>query len=91
MGSYHYRPLYKVLLDKCSWVHDIVAIISGPTGGMSLDYPKGALNVKYSYLMEMRGEGTYGFIAPPSEILPTSLEQWAGLTAMAKYIMTIRN
>jgi len=52
-----------------------------------MDWSKGVANIKYSYIMEMRGGGTYGFLAPPSEIVPTSLENWAGVVAMAKDLM----
>ncbi|KAK2148302.1 hypothetical protein LSH36_503g01028 [Paralvinella palmiformis] len=61
--------------------------ITGTEGGLSMDWSKGVANIKYSYIMEMRGGGTYGFLAPPSEIVPTSLENWAGVVAMAKDLM----
>jgi len=45
------------------------------------DWALGSAGINYSYTLELRDEGRYGFILPPSEILPTSIETWGGLQA----------
>jgi len=95
---------------------------SGPTlyvsSGGSNDYTYGALNVTYSYVVELRDTGTtppptfphatrhtphatrhtphalmtrcagrYGFVLPPSEIVPTGEESFAAVRVFANYIL----
>jgi hypothetical protein len=36
---------------------------------------------KYSYTIELRDKGTYGFSLPASQIQPTVRETWAGVVA----------
>lgn len=43
------------------------------TGG-SMDWTYGALGVKYSYALELRDKGRYGFILPASQIAPSGEE-----------------
>jgi len=64
---------------------------SGPTlyitSGSSNDYTYGALNVTYSYTIELRDTGRYGFVLPPSEIIPTGEESFAAVRVFADYIL----
>lgn len=64
---------------------------SGPTlyvsSGGSNDYTYGALNVTYSYVVELRDTGRYGFVLPPSEIVPTGEESFAAVRVFANYIL----
>lgn len=53
------------------------------TSGTSRDYSYVGQDIKYPYTIETRGE-SYGFVAPPSEILPTAEEIWNGIKAMAR-------
>ena len=74
-------------------IYKLISYLSlnvGTEPGISMDWAKGTAGVKYSYVVEMRGGGTYGFLAPPSEILPTGQENWAGVVAMATDIMQSR-
>ncbi|CAF0942944.1 unnamed protein product [Adineta steineri] len=52
--------------------------------GGSEDWTRGALNILYSYCIELPPTGGTGFIAPVSEILKTGLETFAGVAAYLK-------
>ncbi|KAF4445460.1 carboxypeptidase A4 [Fusarium austroafricanum] len=51
------------------------------TTGDSLDYVQGVAKAKYSYTIELRDKGSYGFSLPASQIQPTVRETWAGIVA----------
>ncbi|XP_069112570.1 carboxypeptidase B-like [Argopecten irradians] len=51
-------------------------------GGI-FDWVKDVLGVKYSYALELRDDGYYGFVLPEDQIRPTVIETWAGVRAMA--------
>jgi len=50
--------------------------------GTLQDYVYGSLGVKYSFAVEPRDKGQFGFILPPSLIEPTAKELYEGLKAM---------
>ena len=52
-----------------------------------MDWALGEAGIPYSFVMELRDKGRYGFFAPPSEIIPTAQETWAFHTAALRYIM----
>ena len=58
-----------------------------PASGGSLDYALGEGGIKYSFGMELRDTGTFGFLLPPSQILPTSEETWAFHVSAARDIV----
>ena len=62
--------LYLVLLD--------------PAAGGSEDWTYGELGVKYSFSVELRDEGRYGFLLPPRQIIPTGKETFEGLKALVR-------
>jgi len=45
--------------------------------GGSLDWTLGELGIPYSYAMELRDTGLFGFLLPPNQIIPTGEEVWA--------------
>lgn len=49
----------------------------------STDYTYDNLGVKYSFTAELRDTGNYGFILPANQIVPSSIENWAGF----KYLL----
>eukprot|EP00604_Paraphysomonas_vestita_P001366 CAMPEP_0174817904 /NCGR_PEP_ID=MMETSP1107-20130205/459_1 /TAXON_ID=36770 /ORGANISM="Paraphysomonas vestita, Strain GFlagA" /LENGTH=339 /DNA_ID=CAMNT_0016029029 /DNA_START=282 /DNA_END=1301 /DNA_ORIENTATION=- len=57
-----------------------------PASGSSADYTYGVCGVKYSYGVELRDTGKYGFLLPPNQIIPSGEETYAAIIAMAKYI-----
>ncbi|XP_014483176.1 PREDICTED: carboxypeptidase B-like [Dinoponera quadriceps] len=57
-----------------------------PTSGASDDWAKGVAGIKYAYTVELRDRGTYGFLLPASQIVPTAREIWAGIRAIARLV-----
>ncbi|XP_069947767.1 carboxypeptidase B isoform X2 [Cherax quadricarinatus] len=49
--------------------------------GSSADWVYDSAKVQYSYGIELRDEGDYGYLLPPEQILPTAEETWAGIIA----------
>jgi len=54
----------------------IPCILYVASGG-SLDWVMGEAGVQFSMAMELRDTGTYGFLLPASQIIPTAEETWA--------------
>ena len=54
--------------------------------GRSADWTYGAQNVTYSYGVELRDTGKYGFILPPDQIIPSGQETLLALNALADYV-----
>jgi len=52
-----------------------------PATGASYDWAKGVAGIKYSYTIELRDRGHFGFLLPSSQIIPTGEETWDGLQA----------
>ncbi|CAG0880549.1 unnamed protein product, partial [Darwinula stevensoni] len=59
-------------------VPDVLYIASGGT----FDWTKGAAGIKYSYGIELRDRGTWGFLLPPSQIIPSGEETLDGIVAL---------
>ncbi|XP_066587739.1 carboxypeptidase B-like [Prorops nasuta] len=57
-----------------------------PTSGSSDDWAKGEAEIKYAYTLELRDRGTYGFLLPAAQIVPTARETWAGIRALARLV-----
>ncbi|KAL0119099.1 hypothetical protein PUN28_009600 [Cardiocondyla obscurior] len=57
-----------------------------PTSGASDDWAKGVASIKYAYTVELRDRGTYGFLLPATQIVPTAREIWAGIRAIARLV-----
>lgn len=47
--------------------------------GASADYSYDVTGVKYSFAIELRDTGNYGFVLPPSQIYPSGVEMWAAM------------
>ncbi|XP_010144052.1 PREDICTED: carboxypeptidase B2 [Buceros rhinoceros silvestris] len=45
------------------------------------------LGIKYSFTIELRDTGTYGFLLPPHEIKPTCLEALSAVKAIALHVL----
>lgn len=54
--------------------------------GSSRDYAKGVPGIKYSYTIELRDQGDYGFLLPPQQILQTCEETWEGVKVIARQV-----
>ena len=59
-------------------------LIADQNSGGSKDYTYGRLNIKYSFALELRDRGRYGFLLPANQIVPTAMETFEGIKAMAR-------
>ena len=50
--------------------------------GTTKDYTYGFLNIRYTFSMELRDTGKYGFLLPSHLIEPTAKEAFEGIKAM---------
>ncbi|KAI9553939.1 hypothetical protein GHT06_019210 [Daphnia sinensis] len=51
--------------------------------GSSIDWVKGAVGVKYTYTLELRDSGRFGFLLPARQIVPSGKETWVAIHASA--------
>jgi len=58
-----------------------------PASGGTLDWTLGEAGIPYSFAMELRDTGNYGFILPPEQIIPTGEEVWAFHLTVAREII----
>ena len=63
------------------WLH------ADPATGGSEDFGYKSLGVKYSYVVELRDEGEYGFILPANQIQPVSEEMLEGMIEVGKQLV----
>jgi len=54
-----------------------------PASGSSADYTYGLSDVLYSYGVELRDTGEYGFLLPPDQIVPSGIETYAAVKLWA--------
>lgn len=57
-----------------------------PAYGSSIDYALGVANVPLPFAVELRDTGTYGFLLPPDQIIPSGQEIFAAVQTMVTYI-----
>jgi len=53
-----------------------------PTTGGTTDWVTAKLGVTYSYALELRDRGRYGFMLPANQIIPTGVETFAAIKTM---------
>ncbi|XP_058960443.1 carboxypeptidase B [Pocillopora verrucosa] len=58
------------------------SIIIYANSGSTKDWAYGILGVRYSFALELRDKGQYGFLLPANQIIPTGLETFAAIKAM---------
>ncbi|XP_027060036.1 carboxypeptidase A2-like [Pocillopora damicornis] len=58
------------------------SIIIYANSGSTKDWAYGVLGVRYSFALELRDKGQYGFLLPANQIIPTGLETFAAIKAM---------
>ena len=56
----------------------ISRVLSGVSGG-SVDWSYDVLGIRTSFAIELRDTGHYGWLLPPDQIKPTSIEVWSAL------------
>lgn len=52
------------------------------TSGSASDWVYDVAGVRYSFSVELRDRGVFGFLLPRTEIIPTSEETWAGISTI---------
>lgn len=62
----------------------ILLIFSDANSGSTKDWAYGVLGVRYAFALELRDRGRYGFALPANQIMPTGMETFAAIKAMAK-------
>ncbi|XP_062579516.1 carboxypeptidase B-like [Saccostrea cucullata] len=67
--------------------HGSIANTIYVASGSSADWTYGAAKIKYSYGVELRDTGKYGFLLPPEEIIPSGKETLEALIALANYVV----
>jgi murein tripeptide amidase MpaA len=75
----------KASAGKIYEVGSVTELLSPGAGG-SDDWAKGSGNFKYSYTLEVRDTGAYGFLLPANQILPTARENFAAILVQANFI-----
>ncbi|KAK6629902.1 hypothetical protein RUM43_003723 [Polyplax serrata] len=55
-----------------------------PTSGTAEDWAKGAAEIKYSYSIMLRDRGSFGFLLPAAQIVPTAKEIFVAMKVLAK-------
>jgi murein tripeptide amidase MpaA len=58
-----------------------------PASGSSADYTYGVADVLYSYGVELRDTGDYGFLLPPDQIVPSGIETYAAVKLWATTVL----
>ncbi|XP_041469205.1 carboxypeptidase B-like [Lytechinus variegatus] len=59
-----------------------------PASGGSDDWAYGELKIKYTYTIELRDEGQYGFMLPETEIEPTTEEIYAAMLVVGEQLLS---
>lgn len=62
------------------------SVVISTDSGCVEDYTYGVCGIKYSYSVELRDTGKYGFLLPADQIVPTGEEIYAAVMAMGEYI-----
>ncbi|CAF0881667.1 unnamed protein product, partial [Adineta ricciae] len=68
------------------YVHGNIGATIYIASGNTVDWTSGTANVIFSYAVELRDTGEYGFLLPEDQIIPTGQETLAGEMALLKYI-----
>jgi len=55
-------------------------------GGASDDWAKFYAGCKYSFTLELRDTGTFGFSLPVNQLMPTAIETWSGVQVVLHHV-----
>uniref|UniRef100_A0A8B9QR68 Carboxypeptidase B2 n=1 Tax=Anas platyrhynchos TaxID=8839 RepID=A0A8B9QR68_ANAPL len=71
-----------ILLARLRYTHHFMYLAPGGSDDWAYD-----LGIKYSFTIELRDTGTYGFLLPPEEIRPTCLEALSAVKEIALHVL----
>lgn len=57
------------------------------SGGSALDYFYSELQVKYTFQIKLRDTGTYGFLLPKENIVPTGMETFDAVLGLGRWLL----
>ena len=83
-AAFYWRKL--TISQKRGLLRDAL-VFSDIASGSSADWALGVAKIPYSYSVELRDTGRYGFLLPRELILPTAEEIWAFHVAVARYVI----
>lgn len=84
-------------VEKLAMVYGTQYVVGSATNvmyissGGSDDWAKGGAGIQYSYTVEMRDTGDYGFRLPADQIIPNNLEVWEAVKVVAEFVMTMQD
>ncbi|RMZ93180.1 carboxypeptidase A2 [Brachionus plicatilis] len=67
--------------------HGNIASTIYVASGSSVDWTYDTAKILYSYAVELRDQGQYGFMLPPDQIIPSGLETFEAMKALSFYIL----
>ncbi len=82
--------LYIIATLLCVENHDIKPTFcssSDAASGCSVDWGYATLGAKYSYVVELRDTGNYGFLLPERLIEPSGIETYAAVKALLGHML----
>lgn len=65
----------------------LLSLYADAFGGGSADWARAVAGIKYSYLIELPDTGFHKFDLPEVDIIPTGMENWAGIKAISRHIV----
>lgn len=78
-----------VVLDQRSGKKRILPKVES-SGGSAVDWFYHQLHAKYSYQIKLRDKGTYGFLLPPENIVPTGKEIFNSVLVFGHFLLADR-
>lgn len=70
-------------VNNIVYLHGNIAVIIYPASGSSADYTYATAKILYSYGVELRDTGQYGFLLPPNQIVPSGRETYEAVKVWA--------
>jgi hypothetical protein len=73
--------------NEIHFLHQKTFHLSDVASGSSVDWTYGAEKIKYSYAVELRDTGEYGFLLPADQIIPSGKETLEAMKALSTYVL----